>query len=66
MIQFGGVDLDGALHLGQQVLVIDDVAEVLGFAVEAVDATDRLEETMVLHRFVDVEIGAGRGIKTGE
>ena len=66
VIQFGGVDRDGALDLGEQVLVVHDVAEVFVFAVQAVDAADGLEETVILHGLVDVEIGTGRRIEAGQ
>ncbi len=66
VIEFGGVDGDGVLDLLEQVLVVDDVAEVLVLAVQPVDAADRLEQAVVLHRLVDVEIGAGRRVEAGE
>ena len=34
--------------------------------VQAVDATDGLEEGMVLHRFVDVQIRTGRRVESGQ
>ena len=66
MVQLGRVDRDGVLDLLEQVLVIDDVAEILVVAVEPVRAADRLEQAVVLHRLVDVEIGAGRRVEAGE
>ncbi len=66
VIQLGGVDRDGVLDLLEQVLVVDDVAEVLVLAVQPVGAADRLEQAVVLHRLVDVEIGAGRRVEAGE
>ena len=61
--QFGGVDGDGLLYFLEQVLVVNDVAKLLVIAVEPVGAADGLEQAMVLHGLVDVEVGAGRGIK---
>ena len=52
-----GVVGDGAFERVEQVLVVDDVAVVLVVAVEAVDAADGLEEAVVLHLLVDVEVG---------
>src|SRR5207244_13298240 len=54
------VDHDSVLHLFEQVLVVDDVAEVLVLTVEPVSAADGLKQAMVLHRLVDVEVSAGR------
>ncbi len=66
VIQFRRVDRDGVLDLLEQILVVDDVAEILVFAVEPVRAADRLEQTVILHRLVDVEIGAGRRVEAGQ
>ena len=63
MVQFGGIDRDGVLDLLEQVLVVHDVAEILVLAVEPVGAADRLKQAVVLHRLVDVEIGAGRRVE---
>ena len=56
---FRGVDGDGVFHFGEEVAVIDDVAEILVLTVEAIGATDGLEEAMILHSLVDIEVGAG-------
>ena len=66
VIQLGGVDRDGVLDLLEQVLVVDDVAEVLVLAVQPVGAADGLEQAVVLHGLVDVEVGAGRRVEAGE
>ena len=66
MVQLRGVDRDGVLDLLEQVLVVDDVAEVLVVAVQPVGAADRLEQAVVLHRLVDVEVGAGRRVEAGQ
>ena len=66
VVQLGGIDGDGVLDLLEQVLVVHDVAEILVLAVEPVGPADGLEQAVVLHRLVDVEIGAGRRIETRE
>ena len=66
MVQLGGVDRDSVLDLLEQILVVHDVAEVLVLAVEAIDATDGLEQAMFLHGFVDVKISTRRCIEAGE
>ena len=58
------VILDRALDVLEEMLVVDDVPEILVLAVEPVHAADRLEERVVDHLLVDVEIGAGRRVKT--
>ncbi len=65
-VQLGGVDRDGVLDLLEEVLVIDDVTELLILAVQPVRAADSLEQAMVLHALVDIEISAGRRIEAGE
>ena len=66
VVQLGGVNRNGVLHLLEQVFVVHDVAEILVFAVEPVGAADRLKQAVVLHRLVDVEVGAGRRVEAGE
>ena len=66
VIEFGGIDGHRALHLLEQVFVVHDVAEGLVLAVKPVRAADRLEQPVVLHGLVDVEIGAARRIEAGE
>ena len=60
------VFLDRSLQRPEQILVVDDVAVLLVLSVQSVDAADRLEETVILHLLVDVEIRCGRGIETGQ
>ncbi len=66
LVEFGGVDGDRVFDFAEEVFVIDDVAEVFIVAVEAVGAADGLKESVVLHTFVDVEVGASGGIKAGQ
>ncbi len=66
VVQFGSVNRDGVLDLLEQILVVHDVAEVLVLAVQPVGAADGLKQAVVLHGFVDVEIGAGRRVEAGE
>ena len=60
------VDGDGLLHVAEQLLEVDDVAVVLVVAVEPVGAADRLEEVVVVQLVVEVDVGAGRRIETGQ
>ena len=66
VVDLRGVHRNGFFHLLEQVLVIDDVAKVLVIAVQSVGAADCLEQTMVLHGLVDVQVRAGRCIKAGQ
>ena len=50
----------------EQVPVVDDVAVFLVVAVQAVDAADGLEQAVVLHLLVDVEVGGGGRIEAGQ
>ena len=63
---FARVVLDRLLQRLEEVLVVDDVAIFLVVAVEPVDPADGLEETVVPHLLVDVEVGGGRRIEAGE
>ena len=47
-------------------LVVDDVAVVLVVAIETVHAADGLEQAVVLHLLVDVEVGRARGVEAGQ
>jgi len=64
VIKLGGINRDGVLNFLEQVFVIDDVAEVLVLAVQPVDTADCLEQAVVLHGLVDVQISAGRRVET--
>ena len=66
VIEFGRVNRDGVLDFFEQVFVVHDVAEIFVFTVEAVDAADGLEEAVILHGLVDVEIGAGRRVEASQ
>ena len=61
-----GVVGDGALERVEQVAVVDDVAVVLVVAVEPVDAADGLEQAVVAHLLVDVEVGGRRRVEAGQ
>lgn len=63
LVEFGSVNGDRVFDFAEEVFVIDDVAEVFVVAVEAVGAADGLEESVVLHTFVNVEVGASGRIK---
>ena len=61
-----GIIVDRGFEALEQVLVIDDVAIFLVFAIEPVDAANRLKQAVIMHLLVDVEIGRGRCVKTGQ
>ena len=61
-----GVVGDGGLEGVEQVAVVDDVAVVLVVTVEPVDAADGLEEAVVLHLLVDVEVGSAGCVEAGQ
>ena len=61
-----GVVGDRRLERVEQVAVVDDVAVVLVVAVEAVDAADGLEQAVVLHLLVDVEVGGRGRVEAGQ
>ena len=61
-----GVVGDGGLEGVEQVAVVDDVAVVLVVTVEPVDSADGLEQAVVLHLLVDVEVGGARGVEAGQ
>ena len=71
VIQFFGIHLNraGAFFIHQlleQILVIHDKTEFFVFAIQPVDAADGLEQAMILHRFIDIQIGATGRIETGQ
>ena len=61
-----GVVGDSTFQGVEQVLVVDDVALVLVIAVEPVDAADGLEQAVVAHLLVDVQVSGGRCVEAGE
>ena len=50
----------------EQILVVDDVAVFLVVAIQPVDPADGLEQPVVPHLLVDVEIGGRGRIEAGE
>ena len=62
----GGVVVHRAFEALEQVLVVDDVAVFLVVAVEPVHAADGLEQAVVAHLLVDVEIGGRRRVEAGQ
>src|SRR5690349_4995091 len=58
--------MDGALKRFEKILVVDDVAVFLALVVEAVDAADRLEQAVVSHALVDVEVRRRGGVEASE
>jgi len=70
-VQFRGIDLQGSCafiidQVLEEVFIVYNIAEILVLTVQPVSATDRLEQTVVLHGFVDVKISTGRRIKACE
>src|SRR5581483_313928 len=63
VIQFGGIDCDGIFDFLEQILVIHDVAENFILAIEAINPAYGLEEPVVLHGFIDIEIRARRRVE---
>src|SRR5450755_899136 len=61
-----GVVGDGVSQRVEQVAVIDDIAVALIVTVQAVHAADGLEQPVVAHGLVDVQVGGGRGVKAGQ
>ena len=49
--------MNGTFEALEQVLVVNDVAVLLVVAVQPVNSTDRLEEPVIAHLLVDVEVG---------
>ena len=50
----------------EEVAVVDDVAVGLVVAVEPVDSADGLEQAVVAHLLVDVEVGRARRVEAGQ
>ena len=66
VVELRGIDRKGILDFLEEILVIDDVAEILILPIQAVGAADRLKQAVILHRLVDIKISAGRGVEAGE
>ena len=63
MIQLGGINGDGVFYLLEQVFVVHDVTKVLVIPIQPVDAADGLEQPMILHALVNIEVSAARRIE---
>ncbi|MNJ32551.1 hypothetical protein D3C77_272180 [compost metagenome] len=61
-----GVVANGAFQQLEQVLVVDDVTVLLILTVQAVDPADGLEQAVVAHLFVDVEVSGRRRVEAGQ
>ena len=53
-------------HIVEKFLVVDNDTEGLRLVIQTVHAANRLEQAMVLHLFVDIQICAMRSIKTSQ
>ena len=62
----GRVVVDRALQTPEEVLVVDDVAVLLVVTVQPVHPADRLEEPVITHLLVDVEVRCRGCIKAGQ
>ena len=58
--------MDRAFQALEEIFVVDDIAVLFVVAIQTIDPADRLEEAMILHGFVDIEIGGRGGVKAGE
>ena len=58
-----GVHRNGVLDFLEEVFVVDDGAIGLVISIKPVGAADRLEEAVILHRFIDIQDGACWGIE---
>ena len=50
-------------QITKQFFVVDNIAEILALAIQSVDPADGLEQAMIVHRLVDVQVGAAGGIE---
>ena len=66
VVDFRGVHRNCVFHLLEQVFVIDDVSKVLVLTIEPVGTADGLEQAVVLHGLVDVQVRARRRVKAGQ
>ena len=62
----GGILLHGSGQITEQLLVIHDIAKILIFAIQAIDTADCLEQAMIVHGLVNIQICAGRCIEAGQ
>ena len=63
---FRGVVRNRILQRLEQISVVDDIAVLFIVTIEPVHAADSLEEAVILHVLIDVEIGRTRCIKAGQ
>ena len=62
----GGVLLHGSRQIAKQLLVIHDIAEILILSIQTIDTADCLEQAMIVHGLVNIQICAGRCIEAGQ
>ena len=55
--------LNRVFYRSEQILIVDDISVIFFIAVYTIDAADRLKQIVVVHPFVDIEIGRGRCIE---
>ena len=61
-----GVVRDRLSQRSEQIFVINDVAKFFIIPIKPIDATDRLEQAVILHLLINVKISSRWCIKTGE
>src|ERR1019366_1542920 len=62
----GSVVVHCSFKASEEVFVIDDVSVVLVVAIQSIHTADRLEEAVIAHLLVDIEICCRRRIKAGQ
>ena len=61
-----GVLVHSAGEIAKQLLIIDNVAEILGLIIQTIHTADCLKQAVIVHRLVNVEISAGRCVESGQ
>ena len=60
----GCIILHRRLKLAEKLFIIDDISKVLGIIVQTVYSTDRLEQTVILHILINIQICARWSIES--
>ena len=62
----GGILLHGSGQVTEQLLIVHDISEVLILAIQTVDTADCLEQAMIVHGLVNIQICAGWCIEASQ
>ena len=62
----GSIIFHCRLKHAKKLFIIDDISEVLRIIVQTVYTANRLEQTVILHFFINIQICTRRSIKSGE